>query len=109
MQHKSIFHEFTAEDTESNPVYFEHLAVLKKQVERFQKQQQLRILGMIYETNNGCITQKKNGVFINLSNLDLAIVRKIGDYTAYIVKQENELKERESKINEFANTLSETV
>ena len=105
MQHKSIFHEFK----ETNSKYYDHLNILKGQIEKFQKQQQLRILEIIYENSKDELTQNKNGVFINLSNLDLSVIKKIGDYTAYVVKQENELKERDNKINEIANTLCETA
>lgn len=109
MKHKSIFHEFSENDIHQNSTYFEHLSMLKSQIERFQKQQQIRVLEIIHDTKKDMITQNKNGVFINLSNLDLSVIQKIGDYAAYVVKQESELKERESKINEFANTLNETV
>ena len=107
MQHKSIFHDF--KETNLNSKYYDHLNILKGQIEKFQKQQQLRVLEIIYENNEDKLTQNKNGIFINLSNLDLSVIRKIGDYTAYVVKQENELKERDNKINEIASSLCDTT
>lgn len=109
MQHKSIFHEFTENNISSNAVYYEHLDMLKKQIETFHKHQQLRILNIIYNEDKTSYTQNKNGIFINLSNIRLSVIQKIGDYAAYVVKQENELKERETKISEFVNKLSENV
>jgi hypothetical protein len=109
MQHKSIFHEFTENNLSSNALYFEHLNMLKKQIETFHKHQQLRILSIIYGEDQNSYTQNKNGIFINLSNLKLPIIQKVEDYAAYIVKQEYELKERETKITEFVNKLNEGV
>lgn len=109
MQQKSIFHEFNENNVSSNAVYYEYLDMLKKQIENFHKHQQLRILNIIHNEDKTCYTQNKNGIFINLSNLPLSVIQKIGDYAAYVVKQENELKERETKLSEFVNKLNETV
>lgn len=104
MNHWSIFHKFTPNDMEVNEHYYENLEILKNQIQQFPKQHQLHILKLIHEQDEQ-ISQNKNGVFINLSTLPLPIIQKIGDYAAYVVKQESDLKERESKVDEFATSL----
>ena len=104
MNHWSIFHKFTQKDIESNESYYENLETLKNQIQQFPKQHQLHILKVIHEHDEQ-ISQNKNGVFINLSTLPLSVVQQIGDYAAYVVKQESDLKERESQADEFATTL----
>lgn len=109
MNHWSIFHKFTQHDMETNEYYYENLEILKNQIQQFPKQHQLHILKLIHDQDQleQQISQNKNGVFINLSTLSLETIQKIGDYAAYVVKQECDLKERENKVDEFATSLNQ--
>lgn len=107
MNHWSIFHKFTEHDMDTNEYYYENIEILKNQIETFPKQHQLHILKLIRDNDTHQISQNKNGVFINLTNLPLSIIQKIGDYSAYVVKQERDLQERENKVDEFATNFDQ--
>ena len=53
---------------------------IKKVVENYNTEQQEDILNIIRECDNISINENKNGFFINLTNLDNDIIRKIEKY-----------------------------
>jgi len=56
----------------------------------------------IMTQHNVDLTENKNGSFINLTNVDDAIIDKIADYLSYVDKQELQLKEIENQKTELS-------
>lgn len=105
--HWSIFHKFHETEYDKNPKYYEQLDTLKSQIETFPTQHQIHILSIIH-SHEEQLTENKNGVFINLSNLPLSVIQEVGDYSTYVVQQEKDLQERENKVDEFATSLDQS-
>ena len=79
---------------------------IKKVVENYNTEQQEDILNIIRECDNISINENKNGFFINLTNLDSDIIRKIEKYIEYIVLQEKHLTNIESQKKEYEEFLN---
>ena len=47
------------------------------------------------------LTENKNGSFINLTNVDDAVISKINDYLIYVDEQETQLNEVENQKTEL--------
>ena len=80
------------------------LKFLKKEIENFSNFHQIEILRILKE-NNVAINENKNGIFINLSNIENPICEKLKNYVSYVKKQENQLNELEDKKNILSNTF----
>ena len=77
---------------------------LKNQIEHFDKAKQLHIF-RIFKENNIKITENRNGIFINMSDLSRDILETIREYVQYVQKQEITIDEIEMKQNEIEKTL----
>lgn len=77
---------------------------LKNQIEHFDKVKQLHIF-RIFKENNIKITENRNGIFINMSDLSKDILETIREYVKYVQKQEITIDEIEMKQNEIEKTL----
>lgn len=76
------------------------LKQLKDQIEGLNQHHQIQILKIITQCNVG-FTENKNGSFINLTNVDDAVISKITDYLSYVDKQEIQLNEIENQKTEL--------
>ena len=79
---------------------FADLKQLKDQIEALNQHHQIQILKIITQNNVAC-TENKNGAFINLTNIDYAVVTKITEYLSYVDEQETQLKEIENQKTEL--------
>ena len=79
---------------------------IKKVVEKYNTEQQEDILNIIRECDNISINENKNGFFINLTNLNSDIIRKIEKYMEYIILQEKHLTNIESQKKEYEEFLN---
>jgi len=76
------------------------LKQLKDHIEGLNQHHQIQILKIITQCNVG-FTENKNGSFINLTNVDDAVISKITDYLSYVDKQETQLNEIENQKTEL--------
>jgi len=76
------------------------LKQLKDRIEVLNQHHQIQILKIITQ-NNVAYTENKNGAFINLTNVDGAIVSKITEYLSYVDEQETQLKDIENQKTEL--------
>lgn len=63
---------------------------IKNDIELLNKVHQIEIL-RIMKTHEVILTENKNGVFINLTNIDVSIINKIVDYLKYVSHQDDYL------------------
>ena len=76
------------------------LKQMKDRVEALNQHHQIQILKIITQDNVG-MTENKNGSFINLTNVDDAVISKINNYLSYVDEQETQLKEIENQKTEL--------
>ena len=74
---------------------------LKKKIENLDEIHHKKILE-IFLDNNIHVSENRNGCFINISNLDKTIVKKLNDYITYIDAQEEDLNDIEQKKKELS-------
>ena len=51
----------------------------------------MEVLRILNEHNSSMLNENKNGVFINLTNVDTPTIQKIKDYLKYVLKQETHI------------------
>lgn len=73
---------------------------LKDRVEALNQHHQIQILKIMTQYNVS-LTENKNGSFINLTNVDDAVISKITDYLSYVDEQETQLNEVENQKTEL--------
>ena len=76
------------------------LKQMKERVEALNQHHQIQILKIMTQCNVG-MTENKNGSFVNLTNVDDAVISKIIDYLSYVDEQETQLKEIENQKTEL--------
>jgi hypothetical protein len=84
--------------------FVNNLKSLKDKIESVNIFHQVEIL-RIFNDNNVCITENKNGIFINLTYVDSAILDKVYKYLNYVNKQEDQLNEIEEEKQKIASSF----
>jgi hypothetical protein len=74
----------------------ESLKILRDDIESLPILHQVEILRILYK-NHITFSENKNGVFLNLSYVDLDIIHKINEYVTFVKNQENQMCEFEKK------------
>jgi hypothetical protein len=96
------------ENNESNQdkikFFVNNLKSLKDKIESVNIFHQVEIL-RIFNDNNVCITENKNGIFINLTYVDSTILDKVYKYLNYVSKQEDQLNEVEEEKQKIASSF----
>ena len=78
----------------------EELKDVKDKIELLSKSYKIEI-GRLLKKNKVSLDENKNGVFINLSELDENVLKEITEYLSYANKQELQLKNIEIKQEEL--------
>lgn len=76
------------------------LDTLRKRIETFDKQRQIEVL-KIFVKHKINVNENKNGIFINLSSMEPAIITDLQNYMSHIEVQEDTLQSREQAQNEY--------
>ena len=84
--------------------FVNNLKLLKDKIESVNMFHQIEIL-RIFNDNNVCITENKNGIFINLTYVDSSILDKVYKYLNYVNKQEDQLNEIEEENQKIASSF----
>lgn len=71
------------------------LDTLRKRIESFDKKRQIEVL-KIFVKHNIRVNENKNGIFINLSNMEPDIIASLQDFLKHIDVEENMLQSREN-------------
>ena len=94
-------------DTKENDA---RILKIKEIIENLDQSHHVEILRILKKHSNVVINENNNGIFINITDLDVHIIEEIENYINYINVQMNNLNEIESKkedfINEFFNDKS---
>ncbi len=83
----------------------DNLMEIKTSIEDMSKFHQIKVLELLSANKELTINENKNGVFINLSDLDADTLNKLKQYVAYVDEQEKDLNKQEEKKNQFKETF----
>ena len=75
----------------------EQLTLLKENVEKLSFFHQVEVLRILNEKNSSRLNENKNGVFINMTNIDAETIAKLKTYLTYVLKQEKQISSIEDE------------
>jgi len=73
-----------------------YLMMLKDGIETMPQVHQIEILRILHKKKTQ-LNENKNGVFVNISKLNDAILQELEDYMKYVIQQEKQLSEVETQ------------
>jgi len=86
-------------------IRIDRLQKIKENIEIMNKCYQVEILKLLNNESTVVLSENNNGIFINLTDLDISIIDKLEKFIKYVIEQQNELTivEEEKAIikNEF--------
>jgi hypothetical protein len=78
---------------------------IKERVEMMNKHHQIEVLRILKQNSDVVLNENSNGVFVNLSDLHINVIKKIEDYIRYVEKQTNNINVIENKKEVIENTF----
>lgn len=87
-----------------NEAYLQKLNFIVKEINNMPENRHIEILSIIDKYTNK-YTENNNGVFINLSQLEPNIIKKIYEYIIYIKIQEKNIEKIEKEKNDYSNII----
>ena len=84
----------------------EELQNLKDKIEKLSRENHIEIFKILKE-NEVTFSENKNGIFINISELDKAIIDKLVDYVEYYYSQEHILNKAEKEKEKYKQNYFE--
>jgi hypothetical protein len=79
------------------------LVQLRDSIEKMTKFNQIAILRILHGNDDITLNENRNGIHVNLTDLDGDIVQKISDYVTYVHTQEATLKQDEQQKENIKN------
>jgi hypothetical protein len=84
---------------ESNEINY-----IRETIEKMNKFNQIEILRLLVEDNSVIINENKNGIHINLTQVNNKTLNKLFDFIVYVNKQESYLNDIEQQKETYKNT-----
>ena len=82
----------------------EELTALRDNIENLEKHQHLQIVRII-QKNNIDFTENRNGIFLNMKDLNIKTMKEITQYLKYIEIQQKQLDTDENIKKTYANNF----
>jgi len=79
------------------------LHTLKEKIEELNKIHQIEVLRILQKQDKITLNENKNGIFINLTNVNDSTITELKNYLEYVKQQENQLLEIEAEKNKLSN------
>ena len=76
---------------------YDSLTLIKEHIEEMTKFHQLEVLAIFKKNNKVILNENKNGIFINLSEVDYITICELKEYIQYVNTQETNIKYIENK------------
>jgi hypothetical protein len=86
----------------SQTPFTESLKMLRDNIEALPTFHQIEVLRILYK-NHITFSENKNGVFLNLSYVNLDVIHKINEYVTFVHNQESQMCEFEKKKMTLSN------
>ena len=91
--------------TNSFQITNESLNLIKDQIEKMSKINQIELLKILKKHQNIKLNENKSGIFVNLSFLSKETIEEIDKYVNYVNDQEIDINTIETQKQEFKNTF----
>ena len=78
----------------------EDLEILRQKIENLENFHQIEIFKII-DKNNILYTENRNGVFVNMAQLNKIVISEIKKYITYVYKQNSQLESTEQIKNSY--------
>ena len=95
-------HVIVNKKSHSQTPFTESLKMLRDNIEALPIFHQIEVLRILYK-NHITFSENKNGVFLNLSYVNLEVVHKISEYVTFVQNQESQMCEFEKKKMTLSN------
>lgn len=86
-------------------MYIMEIIDIKERVELMNKHHQIEVLRILKQNSNVVLNENSNGVFVNLTDLDRKVIKKIEDYIRYVENQTDNINVIENKKELIENTF----
>jgi len=80
------------------------LVILREKLQALSKFHQLEVLRLLNKKKVE-YTENRNGIFVNMNNLQEESIAALNDYLNYVSTQQNQLESMEKKKEEYANSF----
>ena len=95
-------HVIVNKKSHSQTPFTESLKMLRDNIEALPTFHQIEVLRILYK-NHITFSENKNGVFLNLSYVNLDVIHKISEYVTFVQNQESQMCEFEKKKMTLSN------
>ena len=85
------------------------LIALKENIQKLNKFHQIEVLKILRNDESCTLNENKNGVFINLTNVNEKIIFQMEGYLEYVKKQEEQLNDIEEQKDMLSNTFFKDI
>ena len=92
---------------ESTKSYYNNLKQMVSKIEQMKKPNPIGVLRILMKENESCINENKNGIYVNLSEVNPETILCIQQFLDYIDFQEANLTSIEAKQQDVKCTLSQ--
>tara|TARA_B100000035_G_C20577132_1_gene369440 strand:+ start:162 stop:458 length:297 start_codon:yes stop_codon:yes gene_type:complete len=86
----------------------EKLIKLKEQIEMLSNFHQIEILKIFKKYDDVILNENKNGIFINMSHINVNIINEIEEYLSYVKTQESHIKIIENEKKKLSDKYFQT-
>ena len=80
------------------------LVILREKLQALSKFHQLEVLRLLNKKKVE-YTENRNGIFVNMNNLQEESIAALNNYLNYVSTQQNQLESMEKKKEEYANSF----
>jgi len=78
---------------------------IQRVIQTFNKEEQIQILKIVYETEPSKISENNNGSFIYMDDLSQDTLKKMENYIEYVLLKEVEIKVVEDELDKLKHTI----
>lgn len=78
---------------------------IQRVIQTFNKEEQIQILKIVYETEPSKISENNNGSFIYMDDLSQETLKKMENYIEYVLLKEVEIKVVEDELDKLKHTI----
>lgn len=78
---------------------------IKERVEMMNKHHQIEVLRILKQNSNVVLNENSNGVFVNLTDVDEKVIKKLEEYINYVEKQTSNINVIENQKEIIENTF----
>ena len=83
----------------------DNIIILKDKIESLNKHHQIEILRILKHDKIMTLNENNNGVFINITDINDELYKKLNDYIDYVENQKNNIETVESQKTILENTF----